>query len=266
MNTAQLNAFIVAINKKYLNGKKEKELQDLWNVISFVPKCKAIVKAGPREGLECGKSCVKDQPHCLCHMPRAESKKKNECNAVLTAGVRKGEVCLKPCEGETCAFHAKERVPCAFVLTEGKRSGVTCGRNSTHYESGVGFCKKHGMVEASEQKEATQVVVPPIQIPNPTPNAALDVLSSKSSNTATTLTWDHVETHASPIAAPPPLESIESIESIENETDSATVSTVQTVTEPEIRTCGSVLKSGPNKGRMCVKKCVEGKNTCATHK
>ena len=118
MSTAHITEFINAVNTEFLKGKKLDELTALWKRISTVPKCPALVKAGTREGQACGKSCVKGQDFCLCHIPReprepvAPVAPRAACTIVLKTGKRKGESCNKPCaEGNTCVSHSRTTVP-----------------------------------------------------------------------------------------------------------------------------------------------------------
>jgi hypothetical protein len=170
MSAQMITDFINAVNAEFLKGKKLDELTALWKRISTVPKCPALVKAGAREGQPCGKSCVKDQEFCLCHMPREPRdvrEPRATCTVVLKSGKRQGEPCNKPCaQGTSCASHSKTSVPanepssatvsapvaassvssvsCNFVFTKGPRKGKPCGANSVQHTT---KCKNHALLE-----------------------------------------------------------------------------------------------------------------------
>jgi len=184
MSAQMITDFINAVNAEFLKGKKLDELTAMWKRISTVPKCPALVKAGAREGQPCGKSCVKDQEFCLCHIPREPRdvrEPRATCTVVLKSGKRQGESCNKPCaQGTSCASHSKTSVPasqpssdtvvaapsapvaassvsvssvsCNFVFTKGPRKGKPCGANCVEHTM---KCKNHALLEPV-RPQATQ--------------------------------------------------------------------------------------------------------------
>jgi hypothetical protein len=265
-----ITEFIAAVNAQLLKGKKAAELNALWQTISSVPKCPAIVKAGKREGEACGKSCVKGQPFCLCHTPR-EVVSHDECSFVLTAGKREGQMCGKSCPvGQMCTAHRRVIVPCEYIMKSGDRQGQACGVTCA---SGT-ICKKH-IKKATEEivEEAVQEIEAEAQEQVQVQVAAVAaVAAAEEKENADEIIDNLLEEIADDIIGVLVEEqAIDHHDEIANEIIDVLVEERSApfgvpervpIAVAAVATCGAILKSGINKGKACGKNCVSGNTSC----
>lgn len=128
MSVNRIDAFITLINQTFCDSAKKDELMAIWKQVNHFDVCKSMVRSGERKGQACGKPCIKEQPHCLCHMPRPP-KKEAEHRQKCISTYENGKNCLRFClEGkDMCAFHSQQKpLKCTYTLVRGERSGKTC--------------------------------------------------------------------------------------------------------------------------------------------
>jgi hypothetical protein len=253
MSTAHITEFINAVNAEFLKGKKLDELTALWKRISTVPKCPALVKAGTREGQACGKSCVKGQEFCLCHIPREPIAPRHACIVVLKAGKRQGQHCGKPCMfGSICVSHSAlvMKNPCVFVMRSGEREGQPCGMTCAEGT----ICKKHARMASVASVSSVSSVSSEV-----VSASASETDSVTDSVTESVIHSDVVEQPTEPVVTFVAASNVSDVSE-----SSAVAPIVSSVSEKQV--CGSVLKSGANKGKPCGKLCGTGLTVCASHK
>lgn len=62
--------FKALVEKGLVASHRESDVEDVWKMIQIGRPCTALITSSKRNGQVCGRACVKDEEHCVCHLPK----------------------------------------------------------------------------------------------------------------------------------------------------------------------------------------------------